>query len=120
MTEALPADVAHVLDAILSMGNDPGFALFPQTRHLRVRTRCACGCGSADFTVDAGAVAPVLAITGTRVVAEMELFGADGQTVGEVLVFVTDGYLSRLEVCSWSDELRTLPDAHRILCPCDR
>ncbi|MFY4722700.1 hypothetical protein [Streptomyces sp. LaBMicrA B280] len=120
MTEALPADVAHVLDAILSMVNDPGFALSLQMRHLRVQTYCACGCGSADFSIDAAAVAPAPALTGTRVLAEMELFGAGGETVGEVLVFVTDGYLSRLEVCSWSDELRTLPDAHRILCACDR
>ena len=82
--------------------------------------RCACGCGSADFGLGAGAVAPAPALTGTRVVAETELFGAGGESVGEVLVFVEDGYLSRLEVCSWSDELRTLTDAHRILCPCAR
>ncbi|MFD9415150.1 hypothetical protein ACFWC9_10565 [Streptomyces goshikiensis] len=50
----------------------------------------------------------------------MELFGADGETIGEVLVFAEDGYLAWLEVCSWSEDTFTLNDAHRMLCPCDR
>ncbi|MGM9462936.1 hypothetical protein [Streptomyces murinus] len=120
MTEAMPAELAHVLGAVLSTGEDPGLELSLQMRHLWVQTRCACGCGSADFSLDTAAVAPAPALTGTRVAAEMELFSAGGEIVGEVLVFVKDGYLSRLEVCSWSDELWTLTDAHRILCPCDR
>ncbi|MFK0136814.1 hypothetical protein [Streptomyces murinus] len=117
--ESLPADLVHVLDAVLSTVEDPRLALGLQTRHLWVRTRCACGCDSADFSLDTAAVAPAPAVTGTRVVAETELFGTGGETVGEVLVFAEDGYLSRLEVCSWGDELLTLTDAHRILCPCD-
>ncbi|MFI0977752.1 hypothetical protein ACH4SP_12150 [Streptomyces sp. NPDC021093] len=53
-------------------------------------------------------------------VADMQLFGARGETVGEVLVFAEDGYLAWLEVCSGSEDTFTLTDAHRILCPCGR
>ncbi|WP_405546510.1 hypothetical protein OG590_39250 (plasmid) [Streptomyces goshikiensis] len=122
MTRALPTDVAHVLDTALSMLVDPGLALHRQMRHLRLEKCCACGCGSTYFSLDADGVSPVPApaLTGTQVVADIELFGADGATVGEVLVFAEDGYLAWLEVCSWTEDTFTLIDAHRILCPCDR
>ncbi|MFD3557115.1 hypothetical protein ACFWWA_34195 [Streptomyces goshikiensis] len=120
MTKALPTDVAHVLNAALSMVVDSGLALCLQIRHLRLLKRCACGCGSTYFSLDADSVSPAPALAGTRVVADVELFGADGETIGEVLVFAEDGYLAWLEVCSWSEDTFTLNDAHRMLCPCDR
>ncbi|MFG3280381.1 hypothetical protein [Streptomyces sp. NPDC048111] len=52
--------------------------------------------------------------------ADVELLGTGGESIGEVLVFVTDGYLSRLEVCTWDEPPLTLTHAHRSLCPCDR
>ncbi|MER6432086.1 hypothetical protein ACF1AB_39150 [Streptomyces sp. NPDC014846] len=41
---------------------------------------------------------------GTVVAAEAQLVIEAGDCAGEVLVFVQGGYLSWLEVCSWSDD----------------
>lgn len=121
MTEALPDDVAHVLDTALCLAGAPsGIELGMQIRHLRVRKRCVCGCGSTYFSLDTDAVAPAPALTGTRLVGDVEVFGAGQETVGQVQVFTEDGYLAWLEVCSWDEDRFTLADAHRRLCPCHR
>ncbi|MFD8803329.1 hypothetical protein [Streptomyces atroolivaceus] len=121
MIEALPDDVAHVLDFALSFAGAPsGVQLGMQIRHLRVQKRCACGCGSTYFSLDVDAVAPALTLTGTQVVGDMEVLGERQETIGQVQVFTEDGYLAWLEVCSWNDDSFTLADAHRRLCPCLR
>ncbi|MGW1813527.1 hypothetical protein ACWCQM_08130 [Streptomyces sp. NPDC002125] len=121
MIEALPDDVAHVLDLAMCFVAAPsGIQLGMQIRHLRAQKRCACGCGSTYFSLDAETVAPAPALTGTQVVGDMEVFGAKQETVGQVQVFTEDGYLAWFEVCSWNEEGFTLADAHRRLCPCHR
>jgi hypothetical protein len=42
---------------------------------------------------------------GTVVAAEAQLVIETGECPGEVLVFTQGGYLSWLEVCSWSDDI---------------
>ncbi len=42
---------------------------------------------------------------GTVVAAEAQLVTEAGECPGEVLVFTQNGYLSWLEVCSWSDDI---------------
>ncbi|WP_406054645.1 hypothetical protein OG462_04490 [Streptomyces sp. NBC_01077] len=116
MAETLPADVALVLDAVL--GEDDPVHLAPrrQVPHIRVRGRCTCGCDTAYFDLDRHAVEPAPSGPGTVVAAEVPIFMEDGECPGEVLVFTQGGYLSWLEVCSWSDETEvSLATAERSL-----
>jgi hypothetical protein len=50
--------------------------------------------------------------------AEAQLVTEAGECPGEVLAFTQGGYLSWLEVCSWSDDIEvTLAAAHHWLPP---
>ncbi|MEV6654959.1 hypothetical protein [Streptomyces sp. NPDC051219] len=116
MTEGLPTDVAEVLEAILSTDDPVHLALCRQIPHLSVRARCTCGCGTAYFELETNAVLPAPTGAGTAVAAEAQLFTEVGECPGEILVFTQGGYLSWLEVCSWSDDIEvTLPAARRWL-----
>lgn len=42
---------------------------------------------------------------GTVVAAEVQLHTETGECADEVLVFAQGGYLSSLELCSWSDDI---------------
>ncbi|MFJ3878342.1 hypothetical protein ACIPW5_12870 [Streptomyces sp. NPDC090077] len=113
MPEALPPDVAGVLELLLADG-DP--ALRAQVPHLRLNGRCACGCGTAYFDLDTAGLRPAPCGPGRAVAAEAPIHTEDGDCAGEVLVFTEDGYLSWLEVCSWSDGTQlTLATAHESL-----
>ncbi|MFI9724011.1 hypothetical protein ACIHFE_30925 [Streptomyces sp. NPDC052396] len=106
MAEALPADVAEVLGTLLD-GDDPvRLALRGQVPHLRVSGRCTCGCGTTDFELDTDAVRPAPSGPGTVVAAAAQIYTKNGECPGEVLLFAQAGYLSWLEVCSWSDDIK--------------
>ncbi|MEU3556083.1 hypothetical protein [Streptomyces fragilis] len=104
MNHALPADVTEALDAVLGPDNAVHAALRAQIPHLTVRTRCTCGCGSAYFQLDTETVERAPTGPGTAIAAEARFVMEDGTCPGEVLVFVQDGHLSWLEVCTWSDD----------------
>lgn len=106
MSGALPADVAEVLGVLLG-GEDPVHAaLRAQMPHLRLTRRCTCECGTAYFDLDTTAVSPAQSGPGTVVAAEAQILTDNGDCPGEVLVFAQAGYLSWLEVCSWSDGIK--------------
>ncbi|WRZ87822.1 hypothetical protein OHB54_01215 [Streptomyces sp. NBC_01007] len=105
MIESLPADVAEVLAAVLDADNPFHVVLRRQVSHLSVRARCTCGCGTTYFQLDSSEVEPAPTNLGTVVAAEAQLVTEAGECPGEVLVFTQGGYLSWLEVCSWSDDI---------------
>lgn len=116
--ESLPSDIADVLAAVLNSDSPVHAALRRQVPHLSVRARCACGCGTAYFALDTGEVEPAPTGPRTVVAAEAQLVTETGECPGEVLVFVQGGYLSWLEVCSWSDDIEvTLASARHWLRP---
>ncbi|MGW0601765.1 hypothetical protein ACWD11_32210 [Streptomyces sp. NPDC002776] len=113
MMEGLPADVAEVLAAVLNEDNGVHAALRRQVPHLSVRSRCTCGCGTAYFDLDTSEAEPAPTGPGTVVAAEAQLVTEAGECPGEVLVFTQGGYLSWLEVCSWSDDIHVTLAAAR-------
>ncbi|WP_137994246.1 hypothetical protein [Streptomyces vilmorinianum] len=118
MTESLPPDVAEVLEAVLNTDDPLHLALRRQIPYLSVHGRCTCGCGTAYFDLDTSAVPAAPTETTTGVAAEAQLFTEAGECPGEILVFTQGGYLSWLEVCSWSDDIEvTLTAARRWLRP---
>ncbi|MFI5808213.1 hypothetical protein [Streptomyces sp. NPDC051561] len=118
MTESLPDDVADVLAAVLCSDIPVHAALRAQVPHLSVRDRCTCGCGTAYFALDTSEVEPAPTGPGTVVAGEAQLVTEAGACCGEVLAFAQGGYLSWLEVCSWSDDTEvTLAAARHWLHP---
>lgn len=118
MTMSLPDDVSDVLELILSADEPVHVALQRQVSHLSVQSRCACGCGTAYFELDTSEVEPAPTGAGTVAAADAQLYTETGDCPGEVLVFAQGGYLSWLEVCSWSDEIEVnLTAARRWLQP---
>ncbi len=105
MTESLPDDVADVLGLVLNTDEPVHAALRRQVPHLHVKSRCTCGCGTAYFELNTNEVEPASTGPGTVVAADAQLYTEAGDCPGEVLVFTQGGYLSWLEVCSWSDEI---------------
>jgi hypothetical protein len=101
--EKPPAGVAFVLDALLDEADPVHRALRLQIPFLSVSGRCSCGCGNAFTEVDTASVEPDLLKPGNQVAAEAAIHMEDGECPGEVLAFASEGYLSWLEVCSWSD-----------------
>ncbi|MGW1773149.1 hypothetical protein [Streptomyces sp. NPDC002104] len=120
-TRELPPDVAAALDAVLDAVLSPQHpvhrTLRRQVPHLRVTGRCSCGCGTTYFDLDTDRVAAAPTPAGTVVAAEVQLCDAAEDCVGEILAFTRNGFLTWLEVCSWSDEPITLTDALRMLRP---
>ncbi|MFF7457187.1 hypothetical protein [Kitasatospora sp. NPDC008115] len=118
MTGSLPEDIADVLDLVLSADEPVHVALRRQVPRLGVRSRCECGCGTAYFALDTDQVEPAPTGPGTVVAADVQLLTETGECPGEVLVFAQGGYLSWLEVCSWSDDVEVnLASARRWLQP---
>ncbi|MFE6052530.1 hypothetical protein ACFQ6N_17390 [Kitasatospora sp. NPDC056446] len=116
MTGHLPPDVAEVLHALLDDDDPVHLALRAQVPHLRVRERCTCGCGTTYFDLDTAAVQPAPSGPSTVMAAEALIYTENGDCPGEVLAFAQAGYLSWLEVCSWSDDTEvTLALAQRTL-----
>ncbi|MFH9549672.1 hypothetical protein ACIBAH_12310 [Streptomyces sp. NPDC051445] len=105
MTGSLPDDVADVLDLVLNPDEPVHVALRRQVPHLRVLSHCKCGCGTAYFELDTDELEPAPTGPGTVVAADVQLHTETGECPGEVLVFAQGGYLSWLEVCSWSDDI---------------
>ncbi|WP_329390238.1 hypothetical protein OG625_38620 [Streptomyces sp. NBC_01351] len=86
--------------------NDPvHVALRRQVPYLSVQGRYTCGCGTAYFELDTSEVEPAPTGPGTVVAAEAQLVTEAGECPGEALVFTQGGYMSWLEVCSWSDDI---------------
>ncbi|MFC4463806.1 hypothetical protein ACFPH6_04325 [Streptomyces xiangluensis] len=113
MNESLPADVADVLAVVLNGDTPVHIALRRQIPRLSVRARCTCGCGTAYFELDTSKADPAPTGPGTVVAAEAQLVTEAGECPGEVLAFTQDGYLSWLEVCSWSDDIEVTMAAAR-------
>lgn len=107
----LTANERGVLDALL--GHE-----FPGVNELRVQARqasaspgCTCGCGTIALHVrddsprsSASHLVPV----------EGKVVGADGEQIGGVILFVTDGRLSSLEVYDFVDERLPMPSLDRV------
>lgn len=116
MNQPLPAEVVETLDAVLSATDPAHRALRDQLPLLGVQGRCGCGCGTTYFDIDVDVAISAPTGPATVVAASAQLVTEAGTYPGEVLVFAQNGYLSWLEVCSWTDEFKlTLADAVRWL-----
>ena len=88
--------------------------LVAQVDSTAVSAYWGCGCASVNFQVEPGA--PRALSTPSPIPNEALILDADGESIGGIIVFLDDGYLSCIDVHDWLD------DAHGIspLPPLDR
>jgi hypothetical protein len=98
----LSADARALLHALLAHDFPGAVELRAQVDRATATSGCSCGCGTLDLqvpsdvpTTSSGGAAPV----------EGTVVGPDGRPIGNVLLFVEGGALSRLDVTSSGDPL---------------
>ncbi|MFD9624136.1 hypothetical protein ACFWB2_44230, partial [Streptomyces virginiae] len=102
------------LESLLLLTTRDCFLQDHPSQHQAVRpTGGTSGCGTAYFELDTSKVEPAPTGPSTVAAAKAQLVTEVGGCPGEVLVFTEDGYLSWLEVCSWSDDIEVTLAAAR-------
>ena len=89
-------------------------ALLAQVDAAHVVGYCGCPCASVSLSVDRSSPA---APAGTRSTLpnEATVLNADGEGIGDVIVFHDDGYLSFLEVYAFGfEEISPFPSLDRL------
>ena len=89
-------------------------ALLAQVDAAHVVGYCGCPCASVSLSVDRSSPA---APAGTRspLPNEATVLNADGEGIGDVIVFHDDGYLSFLEVYAFGfEEISPFPSLDRL------
>jgi hypothetical protein len=110
----LNAEERAVLDLLLAPEFPGAAQLRCQVAHMRVVGRCSCGCATVDLEVAPGMCEPA-PDRGSPIVSEAEVIDDTGEPRGGVIVFLTAGYLSMLEVYAHSTEpIRTWPPLDRL------
>jgi hypothetical protein len=92
----LSAEERAALLALLNQANFDGRDnLLAQVESLQVVGRCTCGCATVDLAVPS---APPSESVALPIPNEAVVLCEDGEAIGGVLVFATDGFLTQLEV----------------------
>ncbi len=109
----LKPEETAVIRALLDHADFDGRAeLFEQLPVAEVVGRCGCGCATVDLAVGKE---PAAGIEHQPIPNQATVLDEAGEPIGGVLLFVSDGFLSQLEVYSFDDEpIRTLPQPDRL------
>ncbi len=102
-----------ILDLLLAQEFPDAARLRAQLPHTQAIGQCSCGCASVDLEVDRGLCDPA-AGRGSPVRSEANVLDDAGQPRGGVIVFLRDGYLSRLEIYSYFEPISAWPQANRL------
>jgi hypothetical protein len=93
-------------ETLLALLNHADFegrdALVAQVDVARVDSCCSCGCATVGFIVDESA--PSAGRTYRPIPNEASVLDADGESIGGIILFVDNGYLSTLEIYCFGDE----------------
>jgi hypothetical protein len=96
----LPPLLPEERDALLAILDHTDFAgrdaLLAQARTAQVVRYCSCGCASVDLRVDRTLQA--IANVSSPLPNEAWVLGPDDWPIGEIIVFLDDGYLARIEI----------------------
>ena len=102
-SRALALEETEVLRRLLAFDFPGATELRDQLPFALVVGPCACGCVSVDISVDATR-APAAAGAVSPLPVEVEIVGSDGACIGGIIVFLTDGYVSLIDVHSYGDD----------------
>lgn len=108
----LPEERATLL-ALLNYADFRGRdALVKQVDSARVDGYCGCGCATVDLSVDSAA--PSARKTYRPIPNEASVVDLDGESIGGVIVFPDDGYLSLLEIFWYEKPISPFPPLDRL------
>jgi hypothetical protein len=108
----LPEERATLL-ALLNYRDFAGRdALVEQADSASVDSYCGCGCATVDLTVDPAA--PSAAKTYRPIPNEARAVDDNGESIGGVIVFADDGYLSSLEIFWYEQPISPFPPLDRL------
>jgi hypothetical protein len=108
----LPGERQTLL-TVLRQADFPGRdALLAQADTATVVGYCGCGCASVHLAVADGL--PAGAETSSPIPNEVTVMDADGEPIGGILVFLTDGYLSLLEVYDYGERISPFPPVEQL------
>ena len=102
-----------VLDLLLEADFPGAEALRAQARTVIVTRGCTCPCPSIAFEVEAGAPPGISTSSGLAPV-EGRVRDGQGDSPGEIIVFLERGFLSYLEYVYYGDAPPTWPPVHQI------
>jgi hypothetical protein len=83
-----------------------------QMKSLRVVGQCTCGCATVDLQADKHACPP--SIASRPIPAEAIVSDEAGNDIGGIIVFLTEGYLSLLDIYSYDQPLSSFPPPERM------
>lgn len=109
----LSANERQLLDDLLAHDFPGVAALRVQAGRVRAKPGCTCGCGTIDFVM-ADADVPRSAAD-SPVPISGEVFGADGEGIGGIILFVADGRLEGLEIFAYEDTALAMPDPGQVV-----
>lgn len=108
----LPEELATLL-ALLNYGDFDGRdALLEQVDSARVESYCGCGCATVALVVDPAARSA--GRTYRPIPNQAHVVDANGESVGGVIVFADDGYLSNLEIFWYTEPISPFPPLERL------
>lgn len=112
-TRPLNEDERSVLDLLLSVEFDGVAELREQARAATVVDRCSCGCPSVQLAVHPDA--PKSSCRQRLSPVEAEIAPADDEAPGEVMMFLSEGRLSYMELVYYGDSKPdSWPPIHRM------
>ena len=103
---------SQVLSSLLALDFHGVSELRCQAASARVVGTCSCGCASVELEVDKEQCPPSSA--GRPIPAEASVLDASGNPIGGVIVFLTAGYLSYLEIYSFDKPIDVFPPLDRL------
>lgn len=109
----MSADETAALDALLALDFQGVEVLRAQASGVNAALGCTCGCASIDLYPRGEPIEPSTAKS--PVPAEATIVSDAGEENGGVLLFLTDGVLSYLEVYSYLDDpIRSFPSPSQL------
>jgi hypothetical protein len=88
-------------------------ALVTQAETAQVNSYCGCGCATVGLEVDrTGSQAPDAP---SPIPNTAHVFDADGEPIGGIIVFLDDGYLTKLEIYWYENPISPFPPLHRLI-----
>jgi hypothetical protein len=108
----LPEERVTLLALLNYADFDGRDALLEQVDSTRADWLCGCGCATVNLQVDPSA--PSCGRTYRAIPNEAEVFDNGGESIGGIIVFADDGYLSNLEVHWYFEPISPFPPLDRL------
>lgn len=103
-------------DTLMALLNYADFdgrdALLVQAESARAEWLCGCGCATVNLQVDPGARSA--GQTYRPIPNEADVLDGEGESIGGVIVFADEGYLSNLEVHWYFEPISPFPPLDRL------